>query len=315
MNAPQAYTYPDKTQLLAYIHRIYGYRYNWHDDMYEIDIVLHGTLEFFRGGEKHILREDDLIIVNPGIGHASYPLEPDTQTLVLRFSARALRDFVSRGSVRQFSFVSDESTRNTTVCRMLRYCAATIVRAGNHGYGTTASRNITRSALGMIAYLMCTELPSQVQKIAGGDITDPDSTLMAEICEFISGNFTQKLMLQDVAERFHYNRTYISTLFKQTMGIGFHEYLTRIRFQRAIYDLGLPDRKLTDIAMDNGFPDLKSFNQLFLDNFQVSPKEYRSRIQRELSAHQLIPDVNHQQMFLDPEDPIYAAKLDSYVNL
>ena len=47
------------------------------------------------------------------------------------------------------------------------------------------------------------------------------------------------------------------------MGIGFHEYLTRVRFQKATLDFGAPGKNLSQIALDNGFPDLKSFNQLF----------------------------------------------------
>lgn len=98
---------------MGYVHKIYGYRYNWHNDMYEIDIVLKGTLEFFRGGTKHILHTDDMIVVNPGVGHASYPLEPDTQALVLRLSSRALNDFTPRKHLREFSFASNEENRNS----------------------------------------------------------------------------------------------------------------------------------------------------------------------------------------------------------
>lgn len=315
MKTPMPHTFPDKTQILAYIHKIYGYRYNWHDDMYEIDIVLRGTLEFVRGGEKFILHQDDLILVNPGTGHASYPLEPDTETLVLRFSVRALRDFTPSGSVRYFSFISDEINRNSQTCRLLRYYAAMIVRAARDNYSTTASRNITRSSLGMIAYLLCTTLPSEVIRKSSNESADLDSTVMADICAFISDNFMDKLVLQDVAERFHYNRTYVSTLFKQTLGIGFHDYLMRVRFHRAVFDLGIPGKNLSDIAMDYGFPDLKTFNQMFWENFRMTPKEYRNRIRQELTPHQLIPDPNRMQTFLDPEEPTYSSRLDQYLIL
>ena len=133
---------------MGYVHKIYGYRYNWHNDMYEIDIVLKGTLEFFRDGTKHILHTDDMIVVNPGVGHASYPLEPDTQALVLRLSSRALNDFTSRKHLREFSFASNEENRNSQSCRLLRYYAAQIVRALRNGCTKPVNRNLARSCLG-----------------------------------------------------------------------------------------------------------------------------------------------------------------------
>ena len=102
MSAPNSLTFPDHTYVDGYLHKIYGYRYNWHKNAYEIDIVLKGTLEFCRGGEKIILHQDDFLIVDPGIGHASYPLEPDTVTLVLHFSARALADSLADFSKRAY---------------------------------------------------------------------------------------------------------------------------------------------------------------------------------------------------------------------
>ena len=44
------------------------------------------------------------------------------------------------------------------------------------------------------------------------------------------------------------------------VGINFHEYLTRVRFQHALADLAMTSDSLTDIALRNGFADLKTFN-------------------------------------------------------
>ena len=43
MAQARAHTFPGKVKVNSYIHKIYGYRYSWHDDMYEIDIVLRGN--------------------------------------------------------------------------------------------------------------------------------------------------------------------------------------------------------------------------------------------------------------------------------
>ena len=79
--------------------------------------------------------------------------------------------------------------------------------------------------------------------------------------------------LEDLADYAQYNRTYVSTLFKQMVGINFHEYLTRVRFQHALNDLTYTRDNLTDIALKNGFPDLKTLTARFRSTFQRTPAQ------------------------------------------
>ena len=56
-----------------------------------------------------------------------------------------------------------------------------------------------------------------------------------------------------------------------------------------------------------------SFNQLFEENFGMAPKEYRSRIRRELANVGLIPDSANVRTLLDPEEPWLQSKLEEYL--
>ena len=82
------------------------------------------------------------------------------------------------------------------------------------------------------------------------------------LLSYVEEHYAEKLSLEDLADYTQYNRTYVSTLFKQMVGINFHEYLTRVRFQHALNDLTYTNENLTDIALKNGFPDLKTLDFL-----------------------------------------------------
>ncbi len=58
---------------------------------------------------------------------------------------------------------------------------------------------------------------------------------------------------------------------KQMVGINFHEYLTRVRFQHALNDLTYTRDNLTDIALKNGFPDLKTLTARFRSTSSALP--------------------------------------------
>ena len=58
---------------------------------------------------------------------------------------------------------------------------------------------------------------------------------MRLLLTYVEEHYAEKLALEDLADYAQYNRTYISTLFKQMVGINFHEYLTSsVRFQHAL---------------------------------------------------------------------------------
>ena len=121
-------------------------------------------------------------------------------------------------------------------------------------------------------------------------------------------HYTEKLTLEDLAQVAQYNRTYISTLFKNTMGINFHEHLTRIRFQHALTDLATTDKNLTQIAKDNGFSDLKSLNKHCKATLNRTPAEYRLQLGLE-SARQR----QETRLYISADDPLVREKITRYL--
>lgn len=124
-----------------------------------------------------------------------------------------------------------------------------------------------------------------------------------------SDHYAEKLTLENLADYAQYNRTYISTLFKQIVGINFHEYLTRVRFQHALIDLALTTDSLTDIALRNGFADLKTFNARFRTTLQRTPAEYRAQ----LCPERVVGGM--QRKYLPCDDPLLQRKLREYLQV
>lgn len=60
---------------------------------------------------------------------------------------------------------------------------------------------------------------------------DVDNQLMQEIATYIYEHYDKKITLDDMAERFHISRSYLSKKFKQATGFGFKEYLVNVRIK------------------------------------------------------------------------------------
>ena len=137
----------------------------------------------------------------------------------------------------------------------------------------------------------------------------PNETIR-RITQYVEENYASKITLEELSKFSQYNRTYISTFFKNTVGMNFYEYLTRVRFQHALYELTSTNKNLTEIAIDNGFPDLKSFNTRFYATFRRRPAEYRPLLAPDCAKVGL-----GQMYYRQIEEPAIRAKLAEYTAL
>lgn len=102
-------------------------------------------------------------------------------------------------------------------------------------------------------------------------------TVIENIQLYIQHNY-QKYLTQDfIASLFYLNRSYLSTLFRQTTGIKFVDYLNSVRIEKAKELLVNSDRKMYQIAKAVGYDNTKYFFRIFKKIVGCSPEQYRSQ--------------------------------------
>lgn len=95
--------------------------------------------------------------------------------------------------------------------------------------------------------------------------------------QYIRAHFHEELSLEKVAAIVYLNPVYFSQLFKQKTGNGFKEYVTQLRFDRAMELLRDSELKVGDIAERVGYPDVRHFSQIFRKKTGYTPSEYRQQ--------------------------------------
>lgn len=262
----------DSLSIDCYTHEVSNFRYHWHDGEYEIGLILNGRLECCHELERYILEPGDVSLHNPGEAHTSFAQEPHTCGLVLHIAASAFQDYAPKGSILHFTDCrSNANTRSQKRFRLVRMYTAQIYEALSGG-SPFAQLN-AKAATEMLLSTMCRYFQPQPRPA----VSIPETTQEAvrRIVSYIEGHYAEKLTLEELASYSQYNRTYISTLFKDTLGVNFYDYLTRLRFQHALLDMTSSDRSLTEIALANGFSDLKGFRKQFKETFGRTPAQYR----------------------------------------
>ncbi|MBD2866118.1 AraC family transcriptional regulator [Paenibacillus oceani] len=102
-----------------------------------------------------------------------------------------------------------------------------------------------------------------------------ETPLLWPILKYLHTHCTEKLTLTELSSQFHLSVPYMSRFFKEHVGMGFVEYLHRLRIQRATNMLLYTDKTITDIAYEVGFDNSRTFSRVFREQKGRSAREYR----------------------------------------
>ena len=260
--------------LKQYAYYITNYKYNWHKDI-ELLLVLDGEIEVNKNGISHIMSKGDVILINSNIGHATMAREPDSIAMVIHFDPIYFSTWIKDYKNIHFKCVSDETTRELPVFRNIYNTA--LKMASYTGERDSVSQIIYESLFhNLIGQLFIYFRPDMLNNNDAGYMTINENVI--RIIDYLNKHFRERITLEHLAEVTGYNKSYISQIMKQNLGINYYEYLTRVRMREAVFSLTNTSEKISDIAFANGFSDVKSFNTAFRDRFGKSPSQYRKML-------------------------------------
>ncbi len=98
---------------------------------------------------------------------------------------------------------------------------------------------------------------------------------VSEIKARINSEYKKPLSLKGMAQLYFFNEKYLGRLFISDTGMTFHQYLNKIRTERAKSLLEISDLSILNIAFECGFDSVSYFNRVFKQAFGMTPSEYR----------------------------------------
>ena len=99
---------------------------------------------------------------------------------------------------------------------------------------------------------------------------------ITSIINYVKSNYSQKIKLGEIAEKYNYSLSSISKKFKRETGQGFAKYLQRIRIEQSCRLLETTDLPINDIGEKVGYDDVKFFRQAFKETLKISPRSFRN---------------------------------------
>lgn len=104
-----------------------------------------------------------------------------------------------------------------------------------------------------------------------------DSNRIKKVLEFVSENFQNDIMLEDVAQLANMSESAFSRYFKKRTRKTFSTFLTEIRIEHACKLLQNDKMSVSEISFDSGFNNLSNFNRQFKTIKKIPPLTYRMK--------------------------------------
>lgn len=115
--------------------------------------------------------------------------------------------------------------------------------------------------------------------------TDKGNEYVRKAVSFIQSNYCNPIKVTDVAEYVCVNRSYLYTLFQNSLKMSPQQFLTAFRIAKAKELLESTVYPIESIALSCGYSDALVFTKAFRNMKGMSPSAYRKEIQEEGSKH------------------------------
>lgn len=93
--------------------------------------------------------------------------------------------------------------------------------------------------------------------------------------EYSEANFENILTLKNISKLYYINEKYLGKMFKQQMGITFHEYINNLRLEKSKALLISTNKNIIDIALESGFQNVTYYNRVFMKKYNITPSKYK----------------------------------------
>jgi beta-xylosidase/AraC-like DNA-binding protein len=265
----------------------------------EILLVLDGELVVEMDNGFYQMKEYDLLVVNRNQLYQVRAVKNNT-VLTVSISDTFISKYYEEYRHYHFQLFSQQTDRGkeSIIAQMRKFLSELLITYGRQEESCQLEVHI----------LICKILLTLILRFKGErndskDINVHDHRL-TEIVAYLKQHFDEPITLDDVAEQFYLSPSYFSRYFKQQLGLGFSRFLMNIRLEHSLKDLLYTKDSITYISLKNGFPNTKSFTNLFKEVYGETPHSFREKNVKEQVNVVKDYQLNGKEAFLNSPEII-----------
>lgn len=217
-------------------------------------------------GEDYTLYPGELLLIGPYSVHGAKISSTDYSGISITFDDSVIHNTYPQSDRAILSFDRGNETERADLIALVK-------EAGQLEKKRSQITNLRQNAvLYKIAWLLYTRFTVGLRKPEG---IKNDHFVAMRAIGYIEENHSANLTGASIAAEFGYSREYFSRIFKRLTGQSVKGFLTKTRLSDAVHRIWTSNESLSNIALNSGFPDLRSFSHAFVSEYGITPREYR----------------------------------------
>lgn len=233
---------------------------------YELYYLTEGVRKYFIDDTIYELKEGDIVVIPPDILHRTVGTDKELYSrILLCFLPDTLDDSLKNNEWINNHFLRIPRIRRKKLDDIFEKIEYEKNR--NDEYSEQLINNYINEI-----FMLLTRIANRTDSLP---VSNEVNSVISEAAKYIRQNYEKNITLNEVADHVNMSRTYFSKLFKKQTGVGFSNYLVKVRINEAAKLLTDTEHSITDIALSCGFNDSSYFSSLFKKTMGVSPGKYK----------------------------------------
>jgi len=253
-------------------------------DSFELIIGVKGTIFIQQDEEKFEIKPGDILLLLPNRVHRGFAAsDKDSSFYWLHFLCPDSVHIAGDQQISEEVFMlqtNPESHRiNTSIYIPIFSTPSSIERLNivfHQLLHIAYSDYSTRLAAGYMATSLLIELSEQtISSFLAANVQKEADNILANIVEWVRIHATGPISVSALADKFNYNKDYLSRFFKRKTGMNLQEYIHALKLSKAKDLLAHTRQSVKEIAYAVGIADEKYFMRLFKKYEKITPTEFR----------------------------------------
>ncbi len=235
-------------------------------DIYILHFVSDGKGEFTSGGKTYQLSKGDVFLIKPGT-EVSYQADEKNpwSYMWVGFKGIKAEEYLKAAGLGEDNVIC----KCDNIPLIFSYIQKIII----YRHLSLSNELQREAALLQILSLIIENYKFSLPKEERFDY--PYNVYVEQAEEYIRRNLQGNVKINDVASYIGIDRSYLTNIFKNVIGVSPQEYLLSCRMEKAEQLLRDTDKKISEIAQEVGYSEQMSFSKAFKKYKKVSPTEYR----------------------------------------
>lgn len=255
-----------------------GFLGHWHKEL-EFIYLRSGSASICINNQTYLIQSGDLIFCDSGDIHYSHSFDSDHTIEFLVFDPQIISNsyqysnfsspLISAGQLVAYGLTGEVDALFSQIPAELQK-------------KEPFYQDIVRAKIRAFWYLLKRRVPNSPAPVSSGSHNILLNDLQ-NLLTFLETHYAENISLEQAAHIMHLSSSHFSRTFKKLTGIPFVTYVNRIRVEHASELIRNSSGKMTEIALNCGFSNIRTFNRVFKEITGFTPSQFARLSETELA--------------------------------